>query len=77
MRGRRCCVWWEGGLDWVVFTSSIAEVGADPVAGVSTAKHNIQGRSVSCSKTVAGQGRGPPAGQCSQELCWQAGSRTW
>lgn len=33
MRGRRLCVWWEWVLAWLLFASSIAEVGADPVAG--------------------------------------------
>lgn len=68
---------WEGALGWVALASSIAGVGADPVAGAGTVKHNVQGRSVSCSETVAGQGGEPPAGQRSQELCWQAGSRAW
>lgn len=61
-------------LGWVLFTSSIAEVGADPAAGAGMVKCNVQAHSVVCSKTVTGQGGEPPARQRSQELCWQVGS---
>ena len=34
---------WVCVLGWVMFTSSIAEVGADPVAGAGTVKYNCTG----------------------------------
>lgn len=64
---------WEAALGWAVFPSSVAEVGADPVAGAGTGKHDGRGRWAACGEAVAGQGGEPPAGQLTQELCWQSG----